>query len=307
MESSSAKKIIIALVVSIVVISIITISNLSSVLMMAASIKNAKAGTEVIYRQVDANGQSSSGGSSSNSQSATPAGTTPSSSIPSGSTIPSANTPSSSDNSATASNADVEKAVKLYNEAISKAKSSAKTVTLAKDGATNYNDIFNAGPFSSFAPMLKGFFKVEDKNEAIDKSTLPGDGKLVTSNVEKATVNEANGVYTVELILKQVDNPAVGDGGVGSAVGVISMDEITGGVSKVPGVSLSNIKLQYGDGQNNALVKVTATIDKATGNLTELSTDAPSILYLDAKAPIIGEIKDASVGIEVVSVYKIGY
>lgn len=196
-----------------------------------------------------------------------------------------------------------EEIVSFYVNAVNKAKSSASGVTLVKDGALNYQEIFEAGALSSFAGPLRSFFKLEDKNEPKDKNDIPPAGANCTvsaANVESATIKEANGAYTVEIIMKDVTNPKAGDGGVGSAVNIIQESQITGGVSSIPGISLSNIALQY------SKVKMTATIDKATGNLTYLITDAPSILSLDAKI-VFTEMKGARVGIEVVSEYKIAY
>lgn len=193
--------------------------------------------------------------------------------------------------------------VDLYVNSVNKAKSSASSVTLVKDGALNYQEIFEAGALSSFAGPLRSFFKIEDKNETKDKNDIPPSGAncgVNASNVENATIKEENGNYIVEITMKTVTNPTAGDGGVGSAVNIIQESQITGGVSSIPGISLSNISLEY------IQVKMTATIDKATGNLTYLVTDAPSILSLDAKI-FLSEMKGARVGIECISEYAIAY
>lgn len=196
-----------------------------------------------------------------------------------------------------------EEILSLYVNSVNKAKSSASSVTLVKDGALNYQEIFEAGALSSFAGPLRSFFKIEDKNETKDKNDIPPSGAncgVNASNVENATIKEENGNYIVEITMKTVTNPTAGDGGVGSAVNIIQESQITGGVSSIPGISLSNISLEY------IQVKMTATIDKATGNLTYLVTDAPSILSLDAKI-LVKEMKNARVGIECISEYAIAY
>lgn len=196
-----------------------------------------------------------------------------------------------------------EQIVDLYVKSLNNAKAKASKVVLVKDGALNYNDIFEAGAFSSFAGMLKAFFKLEDVNSESTREELPprnANCNLNIANVESATCKEENGVYTVEIILKDSNNPTQGDGGVGAVVNIITQDQITGGVEGIPGISLSNINLLY------TQVKIVATIDKATGNLTYVVADAPSILSLDAKAFVMS-INGARVGIETVSEFSIEY
>ena len=196
-----------------------------------------------------------------------------------------------------------EQIVDLYAKSLNNAKAKASKVVLVKDGALNYNDIFEAGAFSSFSGMLKAFFKLEDVNSESTREELPprnANCNLDIANVESATCKEENGVYTVEIILKDSNNPTQGDGGVGAVANIITQDQITGGVEGIPGISLSNINLLY------TQVKIVATIDKATGNLTYVVADAPSILSLDAKAFVMS-INGARVGIETVSEFSIEY
>lgn len=196
-----------------------------------------------------------------------------------------------------------EQIVDLYVKSLNNAKAKASKIVLVKDGALNYNDIFEAGAFSSFSGMLKAFFKLEDVNSESTREELPprnANCNLDIANVESATCKEENGVYTVEIILKDSNNPTQGDGGVGAVVNIITQDQITGGVEGIPGISLSNINLLY------TQVKIVATIDKATGNLTYVVADAPSILSLDAKAFVMS-INGARVGIETVSEFSIEY
>ena len=196
-----------------------------------------------------------------------------------------------------------EQIVDLYVKSLNNAKAKASKVVLVKDGALNYNDIFEAGAFSSFSGMLKAFFKLEDVNAESTREELPprnANCNLDIANVESATCKEENGVYTVEIILKDSNNPTQGDGGVGAVVNIITQDQITGGVEGIPGIALSNINLLY------TQVKIVATIDKATGNLTYVVADAPSILSLDAKAFVMS-INGARVGIETVSEFSIEY
>ena len=317
MKQKAPKVLLIALVVAILGTTIITINNLSTIMMITAAKRNANAGTEVIYRQVDANGNAVNNGGSQNS--GTPVNNNAQNNTPANNNSGNNNTPANNNTQNTdpqkpgdndkpgtdtpANSDDVQKAVDMYVKAINNAKANAKTVTLVKDGALNYNEIFEAGAFSNFAPMLKAFFKLEDVNGASDKSELPPKGanvNLDAKNVKEASIKEDGGNYIVEITLNNSENPILGDGGVGSVVNIITNDQITGGVESIPGIELSNIKLAYEN------VKITATIDKATGNLTYLIADAPSILYLDAKALVLS-INNASVGIECISEFSLAY
>ena len=97
---------------------------------------------------------------------------------------------------------------------------------------------------------------------------------------------------TEEDILMLVD--------VGNETGVIEESQITGSISSVPGLKLSNINIAYEN------VTAVATIDKATGNLVELKLNAPCVLGLDAKLLAI-TMNNAKVGIQVITEYKISY
>ena len=67
MKQKAPKVLLIVLVVAILGTTIITINNLSTIMMITAAKRNANAGTEVIYRQVDANGNAVNNGGSQNS------------------------------------------------------------------------------------------------------------------------------------------------------------------------------------------------------------------------------------------------
>ena len=253
---------------------------------------------------------SSSTPSSSGTQTAAPAGdsgaasgTTDTGSTPSGDAGQQTPVGPADNNAAASGEMTKEQVVDLYVKSLNKAKASASKVILVKDGALNYQEIFEAGAFSSFGPMLKSFFKLEELNADSSKEELPPRNincNLNAANVESATCKEENGVYNVEIILKDSNNPQIGDGGVGSVTNIISEDQITGGVKDIPGISLNNINLLY------TQVKITATIDKATGNLTHVIADAPAILSLDAKAFVMS-INGARVGIETVSEFSVAY
>ncbi len=195
---------------------------------------------------------------------------------------------------------ETQKAVDLYKTAYNKAKSSAKTITHTKTGATNYKGIVEAGGLSSAAQTLMGMFmKESEPNEVIDKSELPpktGVNNLTKNSVASATIKEQGNTQVVTLKLKDAVNPKAGSDGIGSTVNVIEESQITGSISSVPGLKLSDIKVAYEN------VTVTAKIDKATGNMTYLYLDAPCVLSLNAKL-LVTSVDNARVGIQCTDEY----
>ncbi len=314
---SNMKKIIIAVAALTIAISIITANNLSSVMLIMASRQgNAQVQSGNVAVQ-DNNSQSANTNVNTN---VTPNNNTTPTAAPSGdttTTAPSGNTattaaPSGDKQDAPATNGDwtTEKIVDYYKTSVNKAKSSAKTVTRVKDGAINYNGIVEAGKLSGAASSLMGMFmvgseaEIQVKNEAFTNNDIPPAGvnsNLTVNGVKEAKIEENGSNYIITIVAKDAKSPKAGDDGVGSLVSVIQEETITGSISSVPGLTLSNINIDYEN------VKVVATVDKATGNLLNVKVDAPCILSLGAKIPIIGSIDNAKVGIEVISEFAMTY
>ena len=202
-------------------------------------------------------------------------------------------------------NAD-QQALDMFKKAVAAARTKSKSVVRVKDGAINYKNHVKAGGLSSAATTLMGMFMAKDeasieaKNEAWDKTKLPDASALTLNGVQKITCVDKGSTYVVTVVAKDAVNPKANADGVGSIAGVIEESQITGSISSVPGLKLSNIKIAYEN------VTAVATIDKATGNLIALNLDAPCILGLDAKLALIS-IEGAEVGIEVFTEYKISY
>lgn len=299
---SPIKKIVIALLVMCIVVSIITANNIASVMMLVAARNNAK--NNAYYAQQLSNQQQQGTAQPGSAQPGTaqPGSAQPGESSGGNNASANDNNASQSANKGGAANSgstDVKAIVEEYKKAVNNAKSKAKTITLVKDGATNYNGIFEAGMLSSIGQgLVDKFMGVSEKNEVIDKAKLPPQGKQCTlsaSDVVSATKKAEGNYQIITLKLKNEDNPKSGSG-IGAAVNVIEESQITEPVEGK--VEVKNIKLAYEN------VTITAKIDKS-GKLVYLTTDAPSVLSLDAKAGI--EIKGAKVGIEVISEYKIEY
>lgn len=296
---SPIKKIILALLAMCIVVSIITANNLSSVMMLIAARNNARNNAQYAQQQSTAQQGGAVQQSGAVQSGSTVSGDSGSSS---GSNDAQSSQTDNKQNNAGSSNSgstDVKSIVEEYKKAVNNAKSKAKTITLVKDGAKNYNGIFEAGMLSSIGQgLVDKFMGISDKNEVIDKSKLPPQGKQCTlsvSDVVSATKKTEGDYQIITLKLKNEENPKSGSG-IGAAVNVIEESQITEPVEGI--VEVKNIKLAYEN------VSIVAKIDKS-GKLVYLTTDAPSVLSLDAKAGI--EIKGAKVGIEVISEYKIEY
>ncbi|MBR2953782.1 MAG: hypothetical protein IKC45_05280 [Clostridia bacterium] len=203
-------------------------------------------------------------------------------------------------------NADQE-ALDMYKKAVAAARTKSKSVIRVKDGALNYKGIAEAGPLSGAASTLMGMFMVKDeasikvKNEAWDKSKLPDASALTLNGVQKITRIDKGNTYVITVVAKNATNPKTNGDGVGSVAGVIEDSQITGAIGSVPLLEIKNINIAYEN------VTAVATIDKATGNLIALDINAPCVLGLDAKIPLVGSINGAKVGIQVITEYKISY
>ncbi len=194
----------------------------------------------------------------------------------------------------------------MYKKAVAAARTKSKSVVRVKDGAINYKGIVEAGGLSSAASTLMGMFMAKDvasievKNEEWDKTKLPDASALTLNGVQKITRVEKGNTYVITVVAKNAVNPKANADGVGSIAGVIEESQITGSISSVPGLTLSNINISYEN------VTAVATIDKATGNLIALNLNAPCVLGLDAKLGFIS-VPGAKVGIQVITEYKISY
>lgn len=195
----------------------------------------------------------------------------------------------------------------MYKTAVANARTKSKSVIRVKDGAINYKGIVEAGKLSGAASTLMGMFMAKDeasievKNEAWDKAKLPNASALTLNGVQKISRQDKGNTYVITVVAKNATNPKTNADGVGSVAGVIEESQITGAIGSVRGLSLSNIRFDYEN------VTAVATVDKATGNLVELKLNAPCVLNLDAKIPLVGSINGAKVGIQVITEYKISY
>ncbi len=332
MNMSPIKKIVLGLAAVTVVVALITANNMASVMLIVASRENGTA-TQQVQSNATVQNPAGSTGSSGTATGNTVTGNTATGNTATGNTATgntatndSANTGTqnntSDKNTSTDKPAADDKApvapsgkftdqqiVDMYNKAVNNAKAKATKVIRVKDGATNYNGIVEAGALSSAASTLMGMFmvgskeEIEAKNEEWVKEKLPPENAqaaLTVAGISSAECKEEGDYYIVTIKGKDEVNPKSGGPGVGSLCGVIQEETITGSISSVPGLSLSNISIAYEN------VTTVAKIEKSTGNLVALTVDAPCILQLSAKL-LVASIDNAKVGIGVYTEYTIAY
>ncbi len=326
MKLTPAMKIILAVAAICIAITLITTNNIATVMVLFGlnSTPVTSTGTQsqaVVQQQGTVNQGGTVSGDSGTSSTVTP---TPDATQPSGDnttpTQPSGNSGSTgttddkkpadnsgATNSGDASKMSTEQIVDLYKKGMDKVHTSAKTAVRVKDGAINYKGIVEAGGLSSAASTLMGMFMVPDeasieaKNEEWDKAKVPpATCGLTAAGVKSASCKEEGGKYIVTITAIDQVNPKAGSDGVGSVIDVIQEETITGSISSVPGLTLSNISIAYEN------VTVVATIDKATGNIENIKINAPCVLSLGAKLAFVS-IDNAKVGIQVISEFAMTY
>ena len=327
MKMSPIKKIVIGLAAITVALSLITANNMASVMLIVASREAGSASQQTVQTnkpvQQNQSTNNSQGGSTSTGNTATDNTATTSAATGNTATNNTETTSAATDNKTEetttaddkgSANADSGKklsdkeVVDLYKKAVNAARTKSTSVVRVKDGAINYKGIVEAGKLSSTASTLMGMFmksdaaSIEAKNEPWEKEKLPDASALTVNGLQKISYEEKDGKYIVTLIAKNASNPKAGGDGVGAIAGVIEESQITGAIGSVPGLTLEGISIDYEN------VTTVATIDKATGNLVGLNLDAPCVLNIGyAKVPILGEVNNAKVGIQVITEYTIAY
>lgn len=325
MKMSPIKKIIIGLAAITVALSLITANNMASIMLIVAS-RNAGAAAQqsvqtnqpVQQNQATNNSQGGQSSSDNTATDNTASNNTATTAAPdntattaapdnnAGETKPADN--NGSGNADSGKKLSDQELVDLYKKAVNAARTKSSSVIRVKDGAINYKKIVEAGKLSSTASTLMGMFMkadasaIEVKNEPWEKEKLPDASALTTNGLKSISYEEKDGKYIVTLVAKDAKSPKAGADGVGAIAGVIEDTQITGAIGSVPGLTLDGISIDYEN------VTTVATIDKATGNLVGLNLDAPCVLNIAyAKVPILGEVNNAKVGIQVITEYTIAY
>lgn len=312
MKMTPIKKLVLCIAAVSVAMTIVSTNIITSVLTLKAA-QNNMAKEQAYAQQVEEHNNSYNNGGNSNGGTVNNGGyvsTTPGGSSNSGSTNNgSANngstnnggastddkTPAGDNGGSQDSGTAQGDGLKMYVDALNKAKSSAAKVTRVRTNASNYKGHVKAGMLSSIAKSLMGTFMKEDTTHVdIDKNDLPPKGlncALDASAVDTVDVQKDGDKTIVTIVTKAESNPKAGSG-IGSAVSIIEEHTITGAVEGV--IEISNIKLDYDP------CTIKATID-AQGNLVALYVQAPCILSLTAMGI------DAEVGIDCEDEFVIAY
>ncbi len=325
MKMSPIKKIVIGLAAITVALSLITANNMASVMLIVASREAGSSAQQSVQtntpaqNQTNNNSQSSSSSdnavnnntATNNTETTAPAADNNASNNTSNNAAADDKTPADdkgSENADSGKKLSDKEVVDLYKKAVNAARTKSTSVVRVKDGAINYKGIVEAGKLSGTASTLMGMFMadgpdaIQAKNEAWEKEKLPDASALTVNGLQKISYEEKDGKYIVTLIAKNASNPKAGGDGVGAIAGVIEESQITGAIGSVPGLTLEGISIDYEN------VTTVATIDKATGNLVALNLDAPCVLNIGyAKVPLLGEVNNAKVGIQVITEYTVAY
>ncbi|MBR3790104.1 MAG: hypothetical protein IKJ86_08945 [Clostridia bacterium] len=331
MKLTPAMKIILAVAAICIAITLITTNNIATVMVLhglnttpavATQGNNTQQGTVDNSNQgggyvdnsasVNTNTNTSTGtdanASTNNNTATTPSGSTSTDNNSSANNNADAQKPSGDSGAAQSGKLSDQQVVDLYKTAMNNARTKSSSVVRVKDGAINYKGIVEAGKLSSVASTLMGMFMAKDansieaKNEPWEKEKLPDASALTTNGLQKISYEEKGGQYIVTLVAKNAVSPKANSDGVGSLSGVIEESQITGAIGSVPGLALEGISIDYEN------VTAVATIDKASGNLVAFNIDAPCVLKIGhAKVPLLGEVNDAKVGIQVITEYTIAY
>ena len=196
-----------------------------------------------------------------------------------------------------------EDAVAMFVTAYNKIAAEATKATRTYDYTSNYNNILKIGnnsTLASLAESLMGKFMVENTEPTdfavtdvppVGLATSP----LTAADLASATCDDNGSTYTITLTSTGTDaapeeNPTVGSGSAGKIGNLIESSSITDAVGSA--IKFEGLALRYSD------CSVTATIDKATGRITDLYYRMPGVLHFDkVTAAVIVTVNDCDIGL----------
>ena len=201
-------------------------------------------------------------------------------------------------------------AIDTYKKAHAQALSSAKVIKRTYNNTTNYNEVLEIGSSSVIAGIAKnlmGTFMKEDTsvveytgadiaaNLPPAKSNTEG---LTADMLSEATMTDDGDHYTIKLTINSTEeNYDLGEK-TNNLCSVMDEEEVKSAASMV---TLNGMEVHY------IAPTLTATVDKATGNLTHVETDVPAYLcFAEAKVAIIS-VKDCRIGLEFWMKYDVEY
>ena len=202
--------------------------------------------------------------------------------------------------------------IKYYCDAYNKIATEGKEIVRTYDYTSNYNKILNINGNStleSLAGTLMDRFMVETTDPLPgDASALPPVG-LTTLNIPEDKISEATCVdkgSTYEITLKSTgtgDNQEAdvnpGEGSAGLIGPLLRTDDVSGAVKGV--LTFDGLHAYY------ATASVKATVDKATGHITELVYNTPCVLHFDQVTVVILKVKNCDIGLLFQQTWTVGY
>lgn len=174
-----------------------------------------------------------------------------------------------------------EEILALYNEAANRIKPQSKAIvsnytinTQTSDANISSkilqpiaNKLISANMGKDKSKTNVTYTSAADKNKNFPVSGQSWTSKLTTADVSKATITEKDGVYTVTLYLLPDTTPNIkaGQGHAGKGMSIITKESIVEGAGSagMRVIEESSIKVTFKD------CRITAKIDKATGNITD--------------------------------------
>ena len=185
-------------------------------------------------------------------------------------------------NSNSNANADEKKNFDLFVNSFKGVKTNAKSATLDKKSAFNYNNHIKANAIieTVAAPLLSSLLKEEVVGETYTGADIaaqfPPSGvtcNLKQDDVKKITCTEEGNYYIVEITVKGSKNPKAGES-VGAVASIITEQQISDPIKDIPLINGLKPTCDYHD------TTVKAKIEKSTGNMVEYYFHLPMILIM---------------------------
>lgn len=172
----------------------------------------------------------------------------------------------------------------LFVKAFGGVKTNAKSVTLLKKNAYNYNEHVDAGGNMIIESAGKGLMgsllKAEDVNTTYEGADIaanfPPAGAtcgLTKDDIKSIDCKEEGNYYIITVVVKGAQNPNAGEK-VGAVASVLTKQSIQDPIKDIPIINSLEPNCNYED------TTVEAKIEKESGNLVEYYFDLPMILYM---------------------------
>ena len=170
----------------------------------------------------------------------------------------------------------------LFVKSFNGVKTNAKSATLDKKSAFNYNSHIKANTLieTVAAPLLSSLLKEEEVGETYTGSDImaqfPPSGEtcnLKQSDIKKITCTEDGDYYIIEVVVKGSKNPKAGES-VGAVASIITEQQIADPIKDIPLINGLKPTCDYHD------TTVKAKIEKSTGNMVEYYFYLPMILIM---------------------------